>query len=264
MTVRGMANLGELIGEAYVVEGLLGMGGTSKVYLARKVSNGTNYAVKEIPLSQAERAGALAEIRLKEKLWHPALPHVWASWEENGAVYVAMDYVEGIPLDVLLREKGAVSPDQAVEWIKQLCKALVYLHGFHPPVIYRDMKPANVIVQKDGKVKLVDFGAIRQMEKWHRRDTRPLGTPGYAAPEQYGKRPHSDVRTDVYGLGVTLYHLLTGHDPGEPPYRICDVRDWNKDLSRKLSKIVKKCTSKWPGFRYQNCKALLKALETCR
>lgn len=259
-----MAILGESLGGAYVVEGLLGAGGTSRVYLARRSADGTHHAIKEIPLEKARRAGALAEMRLKEKLYHPALPHVWAAWEENGFVYVAMDYVEGIPLDKLLRENGAVPQGQAVEWTRQLCKALVYLHGFSPPVIYRDMKPANVVIQKDGKVKLVDFGAIRQLEKRHGHDTRPLGTPGYAAPEQYGKRPHSDVRTDVYGLGVTLYHMLTGHDPGEPPYRICDVRDWNRELSPKLSRIVKKCTSKWPCLRYQSCEALLKALETYR
>ena len=199
-------------------------------------------------------------INLKEKLYHPALPHVWETWEEAGSIYVAMDYVEGIALDVLLREHGAIPQEQAVEWAKQLCKALVYLHGFHPPVIYRDMKPANVILQRDGKLKLIDFGAIRQLRGQH--DTRPLGTPGYAAPEQYGRKPRSDVRTDVYGLGVTLYHMLTGHDPSEPPYEICDVRDWNKSISPRLSKIVRKCTAKRPGMCYQSCEQLLKALET--
>ncbi|MBP5282233.1 MAG: serine/threonine protein kinase [Lachnospiraceae bacterium] len=257
-----MVKLGETLGGVYVTEGLLGTGGTAHVYLARHIENGMLYAVKEIPADKAERAGMLAELRLKEKLYHPALPHIWGAWEEGGCIYVAMDYVEGEPLDELLRRKGAVSEQQAVEWAKQLCKALVYLHGFHPPVIYRDMKPANVIIQKNDKVKLVDFGAIRQLGRGRRKDTRPLGTPGYAAPEQYGKKPRSDVRTDVYGLGVTLYHMLTGHDPGEPPYEICDIRDWNKKLSVRLSKIVKKATAKWPWLRYQSCKAFLKALET--
>ena len=257
-----MVKLGDILGGTYVVEGLLGTGGTSRVYLARRMEDGTLRAIKEIPADHARRAGMLAEIQLKEKLYHPALPHIWGAWEENGCIYVAMDYVEGKPLDALLREKGAIPEGQAVEWAKQLCKALVYLHGFHPPVIYRDMKPANVIVQKDSKVKLVDVGAIRQLKKGRQRDTRPLGTPGYAAPEQYGKRPRSDVRTDVYGMGVTLYHMLTGHDPGEPPYEICDIREWNKKLPRKLSKIVKKSTAKWPVMRYQSCMALLKALET--
>ena len=257
-----MANLGEVLGGAYVVKGLLGTGGTARVYLAERMESGGCLAIKEIPAGKAERAGMLAELRLMEKLHHPLLPHILAAWEENGFTYVAMDYVEGKPLDALLRERGAIPEEQAVEWARQLCKALAYLHGFRPPVIYRDVKPANVILQKDGKIKLVDFGAIRQLRRHHAHDTRPLGTPGYAAPEQYGKRPRSDVRTDVYGLGVTLYHMLTGHDPGEPPYQICDVRDWNKALSPTLSKIVRKCTAKRPSRRYQNCEALLKALET--
>ena len=257
-----MVNLGDMIGGAYVVKGLLGTGGTSRVYLVEDGENGRLLAMKEIPAEKTSRAGMLAELRLKEKLYHPALPHVWGAWEENGAVYVAMDYVEGTPLDKLLRERGAFPEEQAVEWGKQLCKALVYLHGFRPAVIYRDMKPGNVILQKDGKVKLIDFGAIRQWEGRLCKDTCPLGTPGYAAPEQYGKHPHSDVRSDIYGLGVTMYHMLTGHDPGEPPYRICDIRDWNQRLSPELSKIIRKCTAKLPSMRYQSCAALLKALET--
>lgn len=249
--------MGDRLGGDYIVQRLLGTGGSSHVYLAENERLGGLYAIKEI----APTDGCLAELRLIEKLYHPALPHVWASWEENGKVYVAMDYVEGMPLSRILRERGAVPQDQAVEWGKQLCRALVYLHAFHPSVIYRDMKPANVILQSNGKVKLIDFGAVTQKAKRFGFDAAPIGTPGYAAPEQYGKRPHSDARTDVYGLGVTLYHMLTGHDPSEPPYRICDIREWNKALSPTLAKIVRKCTAKWPFMRYQSCAALLKALE---
>ena len=259
-----MVRFGDTLGGRYVVQGLLGSGGTARVYLCKNTLDESRLAVKEIPAQRAEQAGMLAELRLKEKLHHPALPHFLEAWEEDGCVYVAMDYVEGVPLDELLHKHGAFSEEQAVEWTKQLCKALVYLHGFSPPVIYRDMKPANVILQADGRVKLVDFGAIRQRKKKWEHDTRPLGTPGYAAPEQYGKHPRSDERSDVYGLGVTLYYLLTGHDPGEPPYRICDVREWNKRLSPRLSKIVKKCTAKWPAWRYQTCEELLRALESYR
>lgn len=274
-----MADVDDVIGGRYRIKAVLGEGGTAKVFLAErhdakngKRNAGNNgepaaamrYALKEIPMEKAQRAGMLAELRVAEKLFHPALPHVWEAFEEKGNVYIVMDYVEGTALDKILKEQGALPQDQAVEYAMQLCRAITYLHGFHPPIIYRDVKPANVILQKDGRVKLVDFGAIRQKESRKRRDTLPLGTPGYAAPEQYRHHRQSDVRTDVYGLGVTLYHMLTGHDPGEPPYKICRVREWNRGLSTELERIVVKCTRPSPGRRYQSCAALLKALETYR
>ena len=148
-----MADLGDLVGGVYAIRALLGTGGTAKVFLAERISDGMQHAIKEIPAKEAQRAGMLAELRLLEKLYHPALPHLWSAWEENGFIYVAMDYVEGIPMDAFLRKHGAVPQELAVDWAKQLCKAMVYLHGFQPPVIYRDLKPANVILQKDGRIK---------------------------------------------------------------------------------------------------------------
>lgn len=212
---------------------------------------------------QNAREGMWMEIRMQQKLHHPALPHIWEAFEEGGKVYIVMDYVEGIPLDELLRKEGARPLEQALDWGLQLCRALLYLHSFQPPVIYRDMKPANVILRGDGRLVLLDFGAARQYRARKRRDTIPLGTPGYAAPEQYRGR-QSDIRTDIYCLGVTLYHILTGHDPGEPPYRICGIREWNRALPPGLDHVIKKCTAEQPWRRYRNCEEVIKALENCR
>jgi serine/threonine-protein kinase len=255
-----MADFGDLIGEGYRIRGLLGEGGTSRVYLAEHIKNGKLHAIKEIPAEKAERAGMLAEIKLKEKLYHPALPHVWEAFEEKGFIYIVMDYVEGMDLGTFLRKNGAVVQEQAVEWMKQLCKALTYLHGFQPPVIYRDMKPSNIVLQRDGRIKLIDFGAICQKERRGEK-VLALGTPGYAAPEQYGKHPRSDVRTDVYGLGMTFYFMLTGQDPSKPSHQIRKIREWNPSLSPVLERIVCKCTRKQPWRRFQTCADLLKALE---
>lgn len=254
-----MAKTGDVLGGNYVVKALLGEGGTAKVYLVADGQSGERYALKEM---KGEASAAMAELRVKQKLFHPALPHVWKVWEQAGKAYVVMDYVEGESLQDVLRRGGALGEERAVDIARQLCRALIYLHGFQPPVIYRDMKPANVILQKDGKIKLVDFGAIRQLEGRGSRDRLPQGTRGYAAPEQYGSHARSDVRSDVYALGVTLYFMLTGHDPGEPPYELGSIRDWNKKLSPALEKIVRKATAKWTLLRYPDCEALLRELET--
>lgn len=280
-----MAQIGEYIGGRYYVVRILGRGGTATVYLVREERSGVEYALKEIPLEmpleiaseklsdtsfekqskisslKTKNAGLMAELCVKEKLFHPSLAHLWRVWEQQGHLYLLMDYVKGVPLDKVLEQRGALPQEMAVELALQLGRVLVYLHGFQPPVIYRDMKPANIILQEDGKVKLIDFGAIRQLKRFRRRDTIPLGTPGYAAPEQFGKWGRSDVRSDIYALGVTLYQMLTGHDPSVPPYRICPIREWNKSLSPTLEKIVAKCTRRLPLRRYQNCEAFLKALE---
>ena len=256
-----MAEREEIIGGRYRVKSLIGEGGTAKVYLVEDEGNGREYALKEILRKDAQKAGGALLVRTKERLFHPGLIHLWRAWEEKGKLYFLMDYVKGRNLDEVLRERGALPQEMAVDIAMQLCKALVYLHGFQPPLIYRDMKPGNIILQADGKIKLIDLGAARELQKKHRHDTVPLGTPGYAAPEQFGSRARSDVRSDVYAVGVTLYHMLTGHDPGEPPYEIGRIREWNQGLSPSLERIVIKCTKKWPSFRYQNCETLLKALE---
>ena len=238
----------------------IGRGGTAAVYLGVRLSDGLLVAVKEIESEKTE-VSAMAELRMAQKFHHPALPHIYSAGQENGRIYIVMDYVEGIPLEKLLREKGAQPQETVLEWSRQLCRVLDYLHGFSPPVIYRDLKPSNMILQKNGRIKLVDFGTARVYDRSKRQDTQPLGTPGYAAPEQYRKDRQSDARTDIYCLGVTMYHMLTGHDPSRPPYKICGIREWNRELSPELERIVRKCTRKNPRWRYQSCRALLGDLE---
>lgn len=143
----------------------------------------------------------------------------------------------------------------------QICEALEYLHTRKPPIIYRDMKPANVMLKPDGNIKIIDFGIAREYKDQSLADTVSLGTKGYAAPEQFGGRGQTDARTDVYCLGVTLYHLLTGQNPCEPPYEIYPIRHWNPQLSAGLEAIIQKCTQLNPADRYQSCAELLYALH---
>jgi serine/threonine-protein kinase len=172
-----------------------------------------------------------------------------------------MDYIEGEPLSKIIDEYGAQPQNLVIDWAKQLCDVLDYLHTRHPSIIYRDMKPANVMLRPDGNVKLIDFGIAREYKEQNLADTVSLGTKGYAAPEQFGGRGQTDPRTDIYCLGVTLYHLVTGKNPCEPPYELYPIRHWNPQLSGGLEKIIQKCTQLNPDDRYQSCAEVLYALH---
>ena len=198
---------------------------------------------------------------LLKKLNHPNLPSIIDVIDGDGSFLIVMDYIEGRHLESVIREYGAQDQADVIEWAKQLCDVLSYLHSRKPPIIYRDMKPSNVMLRPDGKVMLIDFGTAREFKESSVADTTCLGTQGYAAPEQYGGHGQTDARTDIYCLGATLYHLLTGHNPSEPPYEMYPIRYWNPDLSSGLEEIILKCTQKNPDDRYQSCGELLYALE---
>ena len=148
-----------------------------------------------------------------------------------------------------------------IRWGKQLCDVLGYLHRQQPPIIYRDMKPSNVMLQPDGNVMLIDFGTAREYKTGNQEDTINIGTVGYAAPEQYGGMGQSDARTDIFCLGVTLYQLVTGQNPCEPPYLLSPIRYWNEALSPELEDIIMKCTQPDAEDRYQSCEELLADLS---
>lgn len=140
---------------------------------------------------------------------------------------------------------------------RQLCEVLQYLHQMSPPIIYRDMKPANVMVRSNGDVMLIDFGTARYFKEGKLADTISLGTLGYAAPEQFGGMSQTDARTDIYGLGVTLYRLITDMNPSEPPYEIKPIREINPALSKALEYIIVKATQRDPNERYQSVGEML-------
>jgi len=262
-----VANIGEIIQGKYEILKLIGKGGMSRVYLAMDLNLNKQWAVKEIEKRAWDRnnqvmvQSAMAEANMIKKLDHPALPRIVDIIDKEDVIYVVMDYIEGEPLSNVLVKHGAQPQERVIEWAKQLCKVLDYLHTCNPPIIYRDMKPANVMLQSNGNVKLIDFGIAREYKEQSLADTVSLGTKGYAAPEQFGGRGQTDARTDVYSLGVTLYHLLTGKNPCEPPYEIYPIRYWNAELSGGLESIVQKCIQLNPEDRYQSCAEVLYALN---
>lgn len=258
-----MQQNGKIIDGKYEILTKIGQGGMSTVYLAMDKRLNKQWAIKEIRKEKYNSNNAivvksiLAEAQLMKKLDHAALPRIVDIIEDNEAIYVVMDYIEGETLSKILREYGPQPEETVIEWAKQLCEVLDYLHTRQPAVIYRDMKPSNVMLKPDGKIKVIDFGIAREYKENNNSDTVSLGTRGYAAPEQFGGKGQTDARTDVYCLGVTLYHLVTGKSPCEEPYEIYPIRRWNPALSGGLEKIIIKCTRPDPKDRYQSCAQML-------
>lgn len=262
-----MAQPGSVIDNKYEILKQIGKGGMSTVYLAMDKRLNKQWAVKEINKVANDKnnevvvQSLLAEANLMKRLDHPSLPRIVDIIDNGRTIYVIMDYIEGESLDKILNTNGPQPQALVVEWAKQLCDVLSYLHNQKPPIIYRDMKPANIMLKPEGNLKLIDFGIAREYKQNNMTDTVSLGTRGYAAPEQFGGMGQTDARTDIYCLGVTLYHLLTGQNPAEPPYELYPIRQWNPSLSSGLEYIVQKCTQLNPDDRYQNCDELMYALE---
>lgn len=262
-----MTAINKVIDDKYEILKMIGQGGMSKVYLAMDRRLNKQWAIKEVTKNDRDRnnvhvvQSAMAEANMLKRLDHPSLPRIVDIIEDSQKIYVVMDYVEGESLDKVLNLYGAQSQEQVIDWAKQLCGVLNYLHSSNPPIIYRDMKPANVVLQPSGNIKLLDFGIAREYKDQKIEDTVSLGTKGYAAPEQFGGKGQTDVRTDIYCLGVTLYHLVTGRNPCEPPYELYPIRQWNPNLSGGFERIIQKCTQLNPVDRYQSCAELIYALE---
>lgn len=261
-----MAIVGTLIEGKYEILKMIGKGGMSEVYLAMDKNLNKQWAVKEIKKRARDKnnevvvQSAIAEANMMKKLDHPCLPRIVDIIDKEDVIYIVMDYIEGEPLNKVIERTGAQPQETVIEWAEDLCGVLDYLHTQNPPIIYRDMKPANIMLQPNGNIKLIDFGIAREYKEQNLEDTVSLGTKGYAAPEQFGGKGQTDARTDIYCLGVTLYHLVTGKNPCEPPYEIYPIRYWNPELSSGLESIILKCTMINPEERYQSCAELLYAI----
>lgn len=250
----------------YKVLNKIGQGGMSVVYLAMNEKANKQWAIKEVRKDgikdfELVKQRLIVETDMLKRLSHPNLPSIIDVIDQDGTFLIVMDYIQGNPLDKTLEEEGAQPQEFVIEWAKQICDVLEYLHTRTPPIVYRDMKPANLMLKPDGNVTLIDFGTAREFKHQNLADTTCLGTQGYAAPEQFGGIGQTDARTDIYCLGATLYHLVTGHNPSEPPYEMYPIGYWNPSLSEGLEKIIEKCTQRNPEDRYQSCTELLYALE---
>ena len=261
-----MLEIGSVIGGKYRILAEIGHGGMSTVYLALNEKANKQWAVKEVRKDgvidfEKVKQGLIVETDILKKLNHPNLPSIIDVIDTEDSFIIIMDYIEGNSLDQTVKDFGAQPQEKVVEWAKQLCNVLSYLHSCDPPIIYRDMKPSNIMLKPDGQIVLIDFGTAREFKESNIEDTSCLGTVGFAAPEQYGGHGQTDARTDIYGLGRTMYYLVTGCNPNDSQHKIRPIREINPYLSSGLEKIITKCTEQLADDRYQSAIELLVALE---
>lgn len=251
----------------YIYLKKLGQGGCGNVYLAENINLGNLWAVKEIPKARETSISRYIEPEILKRLNHPALPRICDVYEDETNFYIVEDYLEGQCLKQELDRKGKFTEPQVLDWAIQLCSVLDYLHKQKPyPIIYGDLKPQNIILTRDGFIKLIDFGvstlltdAKRYAPPEYEQNTSFIGTKGYAAPEQFlvGK---SSCRSDIYALGITMLQLLTGRDPVKTADFLTH-ESYAEVLPCGLWDILKRCIAINPDMRYQSAEELLKDLR---
>ncbi len=290
-----------LCNDEYYVHRVIGHGGMGKVYLAAHSELTVPVALKEARADQPLPESVITELDsilqdddtshrpaafsmqdfpssggphtdrfLREALFlarmrHPALPSLYDYFFEDGYWYLVMDYIPGQTLTTYLRQQGPLPPLEALNYAIQLCDVFDYLHKQSPPIIFRDLKPSNVLVTPEGILMLVDFGIARYFKTGQSNDTTDFGSPGYASPEQYQTEGQTDGRSDLFSLGVLLYEMLSGQrppasngNPTSPP----DVSRQNTPmLSAVLSGLITLATRTEPMYRFQSAHTFFLALE---
>ncbi len=257
----GQLESGTVLAGRYRVERFVAGGGMGLVYIAQDQRlAGRRCAIKEVIdrfSNPEERARAIEyfhrEADTLSQLKHASIPAIFDRFGEGNCHYLVMDYVEGVNLeDELAAQGGSLPESRVIEIARELCDVLIYLHGFHPPIIYRDMKPGNVILTPAGRAMLIDFGIARIFTP--RGKATLIGTPGFAPPEQYTGQV--DERSDVYGLAATLHYLLTGRDPEkQPPFSFLPVHTLKPEAAPFFAQAIDKALAYKPEDRTQSAAA---------
>lgn len=260
---------GTLMRDRYRVVSQLGKGGMGFVYLVQDENFDIQplRSMKEMILRLDDRQHQLhlasfkREADLLETLRHPNIPRVYDSFTEYRRAYLVLDYVEGEDLkQVLDRSIGLLGPQVVGSWLIQLCTIVEYLHGHKPPIIFRDLKPSNVILTPDQRIILIDFGIAKVFTAGEKQAN--VGTQGYAAPEQY--QGEAEIRSDIYALGAMMHHLLTKSDPRyQPPFSFHErlPSRLNPAVTPELERVIMRCLEDDPDKRYQTVTDLCAALR---
>lgn len=266
---------GTVLNERYEIIKVLGAGSFGVVYQARDVhgtSTNNLVAIKQMPMQMIVNCERQADLRAT--LAHPAIPCIYDCFVVDTNSYLVQELIRGRNLEQVLDEQDDfLSEETVIPWAIQLCDALYYLH-YHPhyPIVFRDLKPNNIMVDKVGRVYLVDLGLARTYPPQYFQELQPqfehfekglaLGTEGYSPPEQY--QGIAEPRSDIYALGATLHHLLTKRDPRkEPPFSFEEfpVRSINPGISKELEAIVMKALNREVNLRFSTAREMQLALE---
>lgn len=246
---------GGCIGGYQLLE-LLGTGATARVYRVKRTTDGMIAALK-----YGSNAGLIRrEAGILRQLSYPCFPRWIDQGEEKTGAYLVMEYIPGISLQQLMKRYPGGMPEQMAAGIGlEIAQGLACLHGCQPAYVYRDLKAANVIVTPQGRARLVDLGAAVCPEQ-SEAHFGPAGTYGYGAPEQFWNGAGITPACDVYGLGKLLAFLLTGQDPGRPPYDTAAYCSRHAGVSRAFARLLNRCLQQDPQLRYPDGSFLLPQL----
>lgn len=262
---------GSILVNRYAIQEVIGLGGMGSVYRARDlhfpnvmklvavkemINQARDPLVRQTIVRNFER-----EANILVTLNHPSIPQIFDYFTHNERSYLVLEFIQGKDLDELLNETTDFFPEsQVLEWAIELCDVLSYLHEHKPePIIFRDMKPSNVMVNQDGHIVLVDFGIAKNFRSGQKGTM--IGTEGYSPPEQY--RGEASQAADIYALGATLHHLVTRRDPRlEPPFTFADraIRKINPSISAEFEAIINTALQYNPADRFPSAKAMKEAL----
>src|SRR5579884_2401880 len=251
ITTGDLLTINTLLKGRYRIMSRVGQGGFGSVYKATDTQQGRYVAVKEINLSKLKPQEIIEatdafnrEVSALSQLQHPNLPVMYDHFTDPDHWYLIMDFIEGNTLERYLEQAahGSASPRgiQMQDVLRigiQLCTVLDYLHKHTPPIIFRDLKPSNVMLAPGQHIYLIDFGIARQFKPGQARDTIAFGSPGYAAPEQYGKA-QTTPRSDVYSLGAILHQMLSGNDPSLSPFRFAPLTGQDPTLQHLVISML--------------------------
>ncbi len=272
--IEGALAQGRVLQSRYEVLGILGLGGMSAVYQGRdkRFPNVIKLcAIKEMKshsLDPQMRSVAIQnferEADILATLSHPSIPKVYDYFSEEARSYLVMEFIEGRDLEAIINDTpGFLPQEQVLDWAIQLCDVLAFLHEHTPSIIFRDMKPSNVMLDKHGRLRLIDFGIAKNFQPGQKGTM--IGTEGYSPPEQY--RGVADQRTDIYALGATLHHLLSKQDPRvEPPFSFNErpITTANPTVSPEFAQIIMRALEYEPERRIISAEEMIRSLITLR